>query len=393
MTTTTEFYPFAAGTDEDPYAVYTWMREHAPVYHDEHHGFYALSRFDDVKAAACDWQHFSSAQGIDLDHAGEHFGPNFLNSDPPAHRAVRRVLQGRFSGKAVTEALELVVRDQVSALLADLVGRGGEFDYASEFAWSMPVAVSCHLLGFPPSDHAYLWERLVRFQEREVGQTAAPQASQDAAEELRAYVAEQVERRRRAPGDDLLSLLVSAVIDDQPLPDEQIIGNGFLLLDAGILTTSCLLTNALVLLDRHRDQAAWLRSHPDRIADAVEEILRFESPIQHLTRTTVEDVEMHGTVIPSGSTVVLMYGASNRDPRAWEEPDQLDLTRPAKRALAFGDGIHHCLGAPIARLEARVTLEALLPHLDHLHVTAPPVRLRSHELRGYVSCPASLASH
>jgi cytochrome P450 len=391
MTTAIRFDPFAAGTDENPYPVYAWMRDEAPVYHNHEHGFYAVSRFEDVHACSCDWQRFSSAHGIDLDHGGSHFGPNFINSDPPHHRAVRRALQPRFSSKYISEQLEAIVRERVAALLPAVSGRA-EIDFADAFAWPLPVGISCQLLGFPPEDHSFLWQRLRAFQEREVGQTAAPAVAEAAAAELRGYVAAQVEERRRQPRDDLLSLLISARPDGHALPEEQVVGNGFLLLDAGILTTSCLLGNAIALLADHPGQRAWLRAHPGQIPNAVEEILRFESPLQHLSRTTTEDVSVGDTLIPAGSTVALLYGAANRDPAVWPDPERLDLSRPPNRHLAFGDGIHHCLGAPIARLEARIALEALLPHFDDLRHTGERIRLRSHELRGYVSLPISIAS-
>jgi len=147
----------------------------------------------------------------------------------------------------------------------------------------------------------------------------------------------------------------------------------------------------LVLLGSHPEQLAWLTRNPDRVPDAVEEFLRFEAPVQHFTRTTTEEVSMHGIRIPHGSKVVLLYGAANRDPREWIDPERLDLSREPKRHVAFGEGIHFCLGAPIARLEGRIALEALLPHLRNYRLTDPPTRLRSHQLRGYVSVPAALA--
>jgi cytochrome P450 len=383
-----EFDPFSAGTDHDPYRLYALLREEEPVHHDTRYGFYALSRFEDVRSVSSDWHRFSNAQGIDIDHSGEHFGPNFVSSDPPRHRVIRRLLQPRFSRGAVTELLEPVVRERVAGLVANLRTRV-EIDLARDVAWPLPFSVACDLLGFPVADHKFLWDASRRFEEREVGRPVPPSSAAWAARELREYVARQAERRRSS-GNDLISLLVSAEVDGEPLSHEEVVGNAFVLLNAGSQTTACLLTNAFVLLHANPEQLAWLQENPHEVPRAVEEILRFEAPIQHFTRTTTEDVKLHGTRIPRGSKVVLLYGAANRDPNVWSDPDRLDLSRDPKRHVAFGDGIHHCLGAPIARLEARVALEALLPSLVHFRLTDTPIRLRSHQLRGYVSLPTGL---
>ena len=388
--TMVEFNPFMAGTDDDPYPTYAWLRDEDPVYHSERHGFYAVSRFADVEAVSRAWQRFSNAQGIDIDQTGDLFGPNFITSDPPDHRLTRRLLQHRFSPRAISDAIEPLVRDQVNELVAKVAGNNA-VDVGRELAWPLPFSIACHLLGFPSEDREFLWDASQRFEERQVGRSVAPEVAERAAAELRLYVAEQAAGRRRNPGHDLVTLLVSAEIDGKPLTEPEIVGNTFVLFNAGTQTTACLLTNALVLLGSHPEQLAWLTRNPDRVPDAVEEFLRFEAPVQHFTRTTTEEVSMHGIRIPHGSKVVLLYGAANRDPREWIDPERLDLSREPKRHVAFGEGIHFCLGAPIARLEGRIALEALLPHLRNYRLTDPPTRLRSHQLRGYVSVPAALA--
>lgn len=386
-----EFEPFTAGTDADPYPTYKRLREEEPVHHSRRFGFHALSRFDDIQAVSRDWQRFSNAQGVDIDRTGDYFGPNFLESDPPQHRILRGLAQRRFTPKVIRETLEPTIRDWVARVVAELEDRG-DVDLGTELAWPLPFAIACQLLGFPPEDGEFLSEASRTFIEREQGEILPPASAQRAAEQLRAYVSDVIEARRRKPGDDLVSMLVDVQIDGEPLTEAELVGNVFLLFDAGTQTTACLLSNAFVLLAAHPDQRKWLAQNLDEIPRAVEEVLRFESPVQHLTRTTTTDVELHGTTIPSGSTVVLLYGAANRDPAIWDEADGFDVRRVPKRNLAFGEGIHHCIGAPIARLEATVALEALVPLMESYELGGDPVRLRSHLLRGYVRVPARFGS-
>jgi cytochrome P450 len=384
------FNPFQAGRDVDPYPLYDRMREDAPVYHDPVHELFAVTRFDDVQAISRDWTRFSNAQGVDIDQTGNTFGANFLDSDPPRHRLIRTLLQHRFSPKSVREALESVVRQQVSKLVSAVVEKG-EADLAEELAWPLPIAISSHLLGFPDSDREFLSAASRRFMEREYDQPLLPADAQRAAEELDAYMVHMAADRRRAPGDDLMSLLAAAEVDGEALPEPELVAHAWLLFDAGVHTTACLLSSAFVLFDEHPDQRRWLIEHPEHVPQAVEELLRYESPIQSLIRTTTADIELHGVDIPTGATVALLYGAANRDPRKWRHPARLNFARKPLRNLAFGEGIHHCLGAPIVRLEAATLLDVLLPHIRDFDLTGPPPRLRSHFIRGYVRVPAVFA--
>ena len=387
--TALRFDPLMGGTDEDPYPLYECLREAHPVHYDPGLDFYAVSRYDDVQEVSRDWRRFSSADGIDIDGTGDYFGPNFVNSDPPRHRLVRSVFQHRFSPGAVRDALEPIVRTEVDRLLRSFADRS-EVDLGREFCWPLPFAVACRLLGFPPEDEDFLRDASARFEERHPGELVPPATAETAAAELREYVSELAGTRRRDPRGDLVSALATARLDGRPLPHDEVVGNAFALFNAGTQTTACLLSTAIAQLLDRPGLCRWLATDLGRVAPAVEEFLRFESPIQHFRRTSVEDVCMHGTEIVAGSTVLLLYGAANRDPRVWTDPARLDVQREPHRHLAFGDGIHHCLGAPIARLEARLALEAILPELWRASPAASPVRLASHQLRGYVSVPAEL---
>lgn len=354
---TAVFDPFSRAAQLDPYPSYRTLLEDTPVYRNEQRGFFALSRFDDVQAAFRDWQTFSSAGGVTVDELLELTGPSFLTMDPPRHDLLRQVLREPFRPKAVA-ALAAPIEGHVCRLLEELAG--GRVDVARAFARRLPVLVVCDLLGFPHADEPMLKAWSDRLLERTPDDDRTPAAAREAAASMRAYFEEHLAARRRKDGADLLSLLVEA-----RLPHEELVGMTFLLFEAGNTTTTSLLANALLVLAQHPDQRARFADGP---ATAVEEILRFEAPVQNMGRIAARDVTLHGAAIPAGSRVLLLIGAANRDPRVWREPDRLDLAREPRRNLAFGDGIHHCIGAPLARLEARIALTELLARFPDYEV-------------------------
>ena len=353
-----EYDPFAFETQADPYPAYRLLLEHAPVYRNEARDFYALSRFEDVQSAFRDWRTFSNAGGVTVDELLELTGPSFLTMDPPRHDLLRAVVREPFRPRALA-ALEGRVRAHARALLDPFEGEV-DIDVMGAFAQRLPVRVVCELLGFPLADELALKRWSDAILERVPGDDRTPAAARAAADELRAYFVEQLEDRRRRPRKDILSLLVTARPDDQPMPLEELVGTCFLLFEAGNSTTTALLGTAILLLGTEPAQRSWLARNPGGLEGAVEEILRYESPVQNMGRVATRDVELHGTRITAGARVLLLIGAANRDPRVFEQPDVLDLARAPLRNLAFGDGIHHCIGAPLARLEGRVALDELL---------------------------------
>ena len=349
--------PFSRAAQIDPYPIYRGLLEDVPVYRNEQRDFWALSRFADVQGAFRDWEAFSSAGGVTVDELLALTGPSFLTMDPPRHELLREIVREPFRPKAVA-ALAASVGAHARRLLDGLESE--RVDVASAFARRLPVLVVCELLGLPTEDEPMLKAWSDALLERAPDDDRTPAAARSAAASMRAYFEEHLAERRRRGGDDLLSLLVSGRVDGEPLSHEELVGACFLLFEAGNTTTTSLLANALLVLAEHPEERSRLARDPASVETAVEEILRFESPVQNMGRIATRDLTLHGTTIPAGARVLLLIGAANRDPRVWHEPERLDLAREPRRNLAFGDGIHHCIGAPLARLEARVGLNAVL---------------------------------
>jgi cytochrome P450 len=363
--------PFAA--NEDPYPTYRLLRDHAPAYHNEERDAWALTRFDDVQQAARDWETFTTRPSVDLDATGQFFQPgNMLDSDPPKHDRLRNAVRKELSPKRIRE-LEAEIRKRVRSMVRDLAGEA-EADLAHDFARTLPAHVVCDLLGFPEEDHEQLAVWFEEMVQRTPGEVELPRRAWDANAAMRAYVDAAIVDRRASPRNDMLTAIVEAVSVGE-LTEAEAGSLPIHLFFAGIQTTSGLISRALLLLAQHPGQRELLVRDQSLIPTAIEEFLRYEAPIQWLSRSTTRDTEVHGRMIPSGARVLMMWGSANRDERRWPDADALDVTRPPRRHLTFGDGIHHCLGAPLARLEARVALEELLPAIGDYEVVGPVIPL------------------
>jgi len=378
--------PFVHAMVDDPYPVYRQLRDEHPAYYNSGRDLWAISRFDDVQGAARNWSVFSNAGGADIDVGAQFFGiGDFVDSDPPRHERLREVVKSPFAPKAIAE-LERNIRDEVNRLLDPMLERrSGEF--VGEVATKLPLAIIFDLLGYPRSDGATLLPLLYDVQMREPGDDQVPEAAIRARTALNEYIEDAAAQRRKDPRDDILTQIVSAEKEGR-VSREEIPGMCLLLMLAGWETTTVLAGNAIWLLARHPEQRRILTERPDLIPAAIEEILRFDAPVQHLARVATEDTVLHGETIPADSRIVLLWASANRDERRWDNPDAFDVERDPKRHFAFGEGIHHCLGAPLARLEGRIILETLLSREPDFDV-GEPERLPQVIIRGIGRLPIS----
>jgi cytochrome P450 len=345
--------------------IYRTLRDAHPVYHDPDAGFWALSRFEDVRAAAGDPSAFSS-EGTDISQG---LLPMIQALDPPRHDALRQLVAKAFTARRMAD-MEPEIR-RIARELIDGFAGAGEADLLGAFARHLPSRVIGAMLGVPPERREHFLEWTEAMVEAQPGAGAAEALRQPATRIYQEFARLLAERRAR-PRDDLMSALLAAEIDGQRLRDEELLGFCFVLIVAGNDTTTNLIANGAVLLADHPDQRKGLVEDPRRIPAAIEEMLRCEAPAQALPRITRRPVTMRGTTIPAGALVRLVWAAANRDEREFADPERFDVTRPPARHVAFGSGVHFCLGAHLARLEARIAFEELLARLPDYRLAERP---------------------
>lgn len=388
MTVDLDYNPFDPDFYAGAFDVYRRMRDEAPVYFSERWGWYALTRFDDVRAAIRDARTFCSFEGMDIDDSSlEQAPPGSLpNMDNPRHGQVRRVVQPYFLPRRVA-ALSDGIRQVVRELVASWAARG-TVDIAAELAWPMPFDVFFHLMGLPsrhtgdPGELARR-EQLEKWthelKDRIPGTPHLTETARAATAGVQQYFIDLLEQRRVDGRDDLVTHFTRSDIDGVPFvpgeitPTSEISGLMLVLFLGGVESTAGLTGTLFKLLAENPDQRQLLLDDPSLIPDAIEEALRFITPLQLTARTVSRDVSLHGTTIPAGSRVVLIPGAANRDERRFTDPDVFDITRRRDRHVGFGEGVHSCLGAPLARLEAKIALEEALPVLGDYRIAGPPV--------------------
>lgn len=356
---------FSDDMRRNPYPSYDQMRSGSPVFHLLPYDLWMVFDFESVKRVLIDHDSFSS----DLSHAPGNGNPGewFIFFDPPRHTKLRALISKAFTPRMVAN-LEPRIRE-LSRQLLDQTIESGEMDVAADFSVPLPMFVIAEMIGVPAAD----WPRYKRWsdvilkiantftRDEEAVRTIAEYREVTA--EMRTVLPDLI-AQRRAPQDDLLARLVEAEVEDERLSQAEVLGFVQLLLVGGQETTANLINNALLCFIDQQDQLARLRETPDLLPSAIEEVLRYHSPVQWMPRTTRRDVEMHGQVIPAGKLVLPMIGSANRDPKQFKDADRFDITRAPNPHIALGHGIHACLGAPLARLEARIALADFLERIQ-----------------------------
>jgi cytochrome P450 len=370
MTTTSDpdlyYDPFDTEIDKDPHPVWKRLREEAPLYYNEKHDFFALSRFDDVDKALMNWDAYRSGRGSTLEiiKANITLPPGIiLMEDPPIHDLHRGLLSRVFTPRKMN-ALEPKVRDFCARSLDPLVGKGG-FDFIGDLGAQMPMRTIGMLLGIPEQDQEAIRDRLDEGMRIQEGEEYAPPTENNFMAAGGEMFADYVDWRARHPSDDLMTELLTAEFEDETgtnrrLSREEILTYIMLLAGAGNETTTRLIGWAGKLLAEHPDQRRELVEDRSLLPQAVEEILRFEAPSPVQARHVNHDVEHHGEVVREGSVMVLLNGSANRDDRQFLDADRFDIHREVSHHLSFGYGIHFCLGAALARLEGRVAIDEVL---------------------------------
>jgi cytochrome P450 len=387
--------PYAYEIHEDPYPTYRRLRDEAPLYRNDERGFWALSRHADVMAAFRDSERYSNAEGVSIDPAASgphaHRTMSFLAMDPPQHGRMRGLVSRGFTPRRVAEMEDGIRRLTLEHLEPCL--DAGTFDFVAELAGRVPMDVISEMLGVPKADRAELRRLSDLLIHREEGVTDVPPAGVEAALSLVVYYADLIADRRAHPGDDLVSALCAAEIDGDRLTDDEITSFLFLMVVAGNETTTKLLAHAWYWAWRNPDERAKPFADPGRIPDWVEETLRYDTSSQMLARVTHCDVELHGQVVPAGDRILLLAGSANRDERAFPDPDRFDLDRDREQAgiASFGVGRHFCMGASLARLEARVVLEELVARVASYDIDeAGTRRVHSVNVRGFEALPTTV---
>ncbi len=346
---------FTEEVRRNPYPLYAQMRAASPVFCNPDTGLWMVFDYEGAKQVLNDHDTFSSRTGHDW----------LIFHDPPRHTKLRALLSKAFTPRSVAN-LEPRIRELSRELLDRAAGRA-EIDLAADFSVPLPMRVIAEMIGVPQADlpRYHRWSDVILDMSYTIGERgeaarAAHEAFRAAAVEMNDYLTGLLAERRAAPRDDLLTRLLHAEVDGERLTQPEILGFFQLFIVGGQETTTNLINNAVLCFLEHPDQLARLRAEPDLLPSAIEEVLRYRAPLQWMIRITKREAEVHGRAIPAGRGVLAVIGSANRDPRAFPDPDRFDITRAPNPHLAFSHGIHFCLGAPLARLEARIALADFL---------------------------------
>ena len=387
-----------------PHREWALLRREAPIYrYDRTPGepFWAVTKYDDIVWLSKQPKLFLNAPRLavfpDEEAAGpsppEEEPPHLLTMDPPTHHQYRRLISSRFTPRAL-RAMRHDIEEIARGILDDILddGETGETDFVEKVSSVLPLAVIADMLGVPRSD----WKLLFQWTNETIGsgdpeyrrEGETPQQTSDrATETMHAYFHEMIEERRRSPKDDLVSVLANAEFDGAPMPYENLLAYCNLIVIAGNETTRNATSGGLLALIENPGEFEKLRRDPSLVKGAVEEIVRFTTPVIQFCRTTTEDVELRGEKIPAGEAFCLLYPSANRDEDVFDEPDRFDVTRDPNPHIGFGIGEHFCLGANVARLELNVMFRHLAERLEFAELAGPVERLRSSFLGGVKHMP------
>lgn len=358
------FNPYSREIDSNPFPFYKTLRDEYPCYWSEEGQCWVLTRYEDVYAAAQDWEAFSSAKGNMLDDFPERTGRTLGTTDAPRHDHLRCLAQAAFSRKNVDYLIEPIRQNANEAI--DLFIDKGKFDFIADFSSPVTVATLSYLLGIPKDAHREIRKNVV------LALQADPETNQKGPENIAAfkwlknYAAAMLDERRAQPQDDLLTHLMQAEIDGDKLADEEVLMTTTTLIMAGVESASSFMTNLILNLVEHPEALQRLVEEPKLMPDVIEESMRFNTSAQRFRRTLTCDKELHGQTMKAGDKVLLCWGAANRDERKFPEPDVYNIDRKPRGHLGMGTGKHLCLGAPIARLLVKTATEALLKRIPEL---------------------------
>jgi len=376
----------------DPYPAYRVLRASSPVHWNDETRFWALLKYEDIRFVSRSPELFTSTKGISIPDPAQPEPVqegNLIFTDPPRHRRMRQLLSSAFTPNRVA-ALESTVSEIVSGVL-DEIEPGSTYEFAETVAAPLPTRMIAELIGAPAED----WEQFRVWSDAAVG-SADPEIDVDplvSLAELHQYFAKLIAERRTERRDDLLSVLVEAEVDGERFTDEDLLNLSFLLLVAGNETTRNLIALGTLALIQHPSQCAKLVADPSLLPGAIEEMLRFTTPVTHMARTATKDVEIRGQRIREGDTVVMLYGSANRDEEIFgDDAEEFDVTRAPNPHIAFGLGEHVCLGASLARLEARVMFEELLRRFPKIELVGEVDRMRATMVPGVKRMPVRLSA-
>lgn len=382
--------PVSAQSHEDPYPAYARLREEFPLYYITRHDVWALSRYADVRDGLRNWETFSSAQGVELGTYVQFFGEGSIQElDPPHHDVLRKVLAPRFMNRRIKD-YEPMVEACAAELLDALAGRD-VVDIGTEFTQRLPILTIFRIIGIPDDDIGWAMTAGLEMLSRPPGEEGPSALAYARRAELVDFMVAQVHHRLRdGITDDVLGDIAVA-IRDGVMKEEEIQGLTLLLIAAGMETTTSLMGNiANAVASGVVSADELLGDRGEMAVPAIDEFLRHDSPAQWLARVTTQPVALHGVDLPIGSRVLMIFASANRDPRVFDRADELVLDRSGERMMSFGEGVHFCVGMPLAKVEARIGMSALLRRYPGMSAAGPVVRYPSHVIRGYEHIPVSL---